>query len=58
MPMHHVTDFEQPDRMPPALRRQVLDEVRARIAALEADSGGNLHRRDVLEAIDDDGRTA
>lgn len=52
MPLHHVTDFEQPERIPPALRRQVLDDARSRVLALDTDGNGNVHRRDVLDAID------
>lgn len=54
MPLHHVTDFEQPERMPPALRRLVLDEARTAVRAIPTDRDGNLHVSEVLAALDDE----
>jgi hypothetical protein len=54
VPLHHVTDFERPARFDPATRAAIVAELTTRIRALEADDNGNVHRRDVLDALTDD----
>lgn len=52
MAHHQVTDFDKPDRLDPAVRREVLAEARQAVRDLRPDADGNLHVSEVLEALD------
>lgn len=51
---YQVTDPDRPERFGPTERAQVIAGIRQRVLQLDVDHDGNVHRRDILDALDDE----